>query len=124
MAEFWEGLWKFLAGGTIVGIIVAVFKFVGSGRKQDATEFVRLTTRIVAVEQKHEDCMTKSAEQQVQIARLEEKDAQKDEKIAELKAEVAGLRQWRHDVAGQAQVIVANAAADKLGVPPPNPEAK
>lgn len=107
MSEFWAEAWKYLAGGGFVAAVVAVFRFIASGRKQDAAEFVRLTTRILSLETKHDDCIELSGIQQGKIAMLEDK-------VADLKAEVKSLREWRHEIAGQAQSIVATAAADKL----------
>lgn len=121
MSEFWNEAWKYLAGGGFVAAIIAVFRFIGSGRRQDAAEFVRLTTRIVSLESKHEECMKESGGLKAKVAVLEANDRHKDDKIAELQADLKGLRDWRHDIAGQAQVIVANAAADKLGLPPVTP---
>ena len=109
--DLWTSIGQFLAGGAFVALVVAVFRFIGSGRNQDAAEFVRLTTRITTLETKHDECIEQSGILQGQIAVLESKDEQKDEKIAELKKEVESLRNWRHDVAGKAQELVADVAA-------------
>ena len=66
----WDTIGKMLTGGTLVAIVVAVFRFISSGRKQDAAEFVRLTTRVEVLESKHDQCLEKNAELQARITEV------------------------------------------------------
>lgn len=87
--EAWKALVTFISGGTVVGLLVAFFRFVGSGRKQDAAMVDRLTARVIDLERAEREC---------------------NRKVTELSVELAGLKATviRMDAASATAVIVAD----------------
>lgn len=72
--EAWKQLLQGVGGGAcfsaFVALVVAFFRFVGSGRKQDHEEIKRLTARVESLEKKHEDCLKNEAKLLVEMATL------------------------------------------------------